>query len=101
MAADPLSLFHSPTRAWFEAVFTAPAEIDVFGGEIVLAGDRVLGRVTSAGYGYTVGRNILWAYIAVDEPVHHAYEVEVMGVTYPALRHTRPLVDPERKALLA
>ena len=31
----------------------------MFGGEIVLAGDRVLGRVTSAGYGYTVGRNML------------------------------------------
>ena len=83
------------------AWFTAPPEINLFGGEIVLAGARVLGRVTSAGYGYTVGRNILCAYIAVDEPVHHAYEVEAMGVTYPALRHMRPLVDPERKALLA
>ena len=35
--------------------FTAPPEVNLFGGEIVLAGDRVLGRVTSAGYGYTVG----------------------------------------------
>ena len=45
----------------------------MFGGEIVLAGDRVLGRITSAGYGYTVGRNILCAYIAADEPVHADY----------------------------
>jgi glycine cleavage system aminomethyltransferase T len=73
----------------------------MFGGEIVLAGERMLGRVTSAGYGYTVDRNILCAYVAADEPAHSDYAVEVMGVRYPALRHTRPLYDPERKAILA
>ena len=72
-------------------------EVNMFGGEIVLAGGRVLGRVTSGGYGYTVGRNILCAYVAADEPAHAAYEVEVMGVRYPAVRHTRPLYDPDRK----
>jgi 4-methylaminobutanoate oxidase (formaldehyde-forming) len=73
----------------------------MFGGEIVLSADRTLGRVTSAGYGYTVGRNILCAYLPADEPARSEYEVEVMGVRYPALRHTRPLYDPERKAILA
>ena len=81
--------------------FTAPPEVNLFGGEIVLAGDRVLGRVTSAAYGYTVGRNILCAYLAADEPVHPDYAVEAMGVRYPALRHTRPPYDPDRKAILA
>jgi len=81
--------------------FTAPGEINMFGGEIVLAGERMLGRVTSAGYGYTVGRNILCAYIAADEPAHSDYAVEVMRVRYPALRHTRPLYDSERKVILA
>jgi len=81
--------------------FTAPPEIDMYGSEIVLAGDRVLGRVTSAGYGHTVGRNILCAYIAVEEPVHDQYAVEVMGERYPAVRHERPLYDAERKAILA
>jgi glycine cleavage system aminomethyltransferase T/glycine/D-amino acid oxidase-like deaminating enzyme len=79
--------------------FTAPPEIDMYGGEIVLAGDRVLGRVTSAGYGYTVGRNILCAYVAADEPAHDEYAVEVMGERYPAHRHARPLYDPDRKAI--
>jgi 4-methylaminobutanoate oxidase (formaldehyde-forming) len=83
------------------AWFTAPGEISMFGGEIVLSADRTLGRVTSAGYGYTVGRNILCAYLPADEPAQSQYEVEVMGVRYPALRHTRPLYDPERKAILA
>jgi len=72
----------------------------VYGGEIVLAGGRVLGRVTSAGYGYTIGRNILCAYVDATEPVHPAYEVEVMGTRYPAARHTRPLYDPDRTAIL-
>jgi 4-methylaminobutanoate oxidase (formaldehyde-forming) len=81
--------------------FTAPSGIDMYGGEIVLAGDRVLGRVTSAGYGYTVGRNLLCAYIAADEPAHDEYQVEVMGVRHPAVRHARPLYDPDRKALAA
>ena len=80
--------------------FTAPAEINVFGGEIAVAGDRVLGRVTSAGYGYTVGRNILCAYLAADEPVHPEYAVEAMGVRHTAIRHTRPIYDPERHAIL-
>jgi len=83
------------------AWFTAAPEINMFGGEIVLAGDRVQGRVTSAGYGYTVGRNILCAYLATDEPVHPEYSVEVMGARYPALRHTRPPYDPDRTAILA
>ncbi len=81
--------------------FTAPPELNMYGGEIVLAGGHVLGRVTSAGYGYTVDRNILCAYIAASEPEHPAYEVEVMGVRHPAVRHTRPLYDPDRKAILA
>jgi 4-methylaminobutanoate oxidase (formaldehyde-forming) len=61
------------------AWFTAPPELNLFGGEIVLSGERVLGRVTSGGYGYTVGRNILCAYVAAEESVASDYAVEVMG----------------------
>jgi 4-methylaminobutanoate oxidase (formaldehyde-forming) len=81
--------------------FTAPPALNLFGGEVVLAGERVLGRVTSAGYGYTVGRNILCAYLAADEPAHSEYVVEVMGERHPAVRHGRPPHDPDRKAILA
>ena len=83
------------------AWFTAPAEVNMFGGEIVLSGNRVLGRVTSAGYGYTVGRNILCAYLAADAPVAAEYAVEVMGERHPAVRHARPLYDPDRTRILA
>jgi 4-methylaminobutanoate oxidase (formaldehyde-forming) len=83
--------------AWFS---TSP-ELNLFGGEIVLAGDRVLGRVTSGGYGYTVGRNIFCAYIGANEAAAGDYTIEVMGERHPASRHTRPLYDPERRAILA
>jgi sarcosine dehydrogenase len=83
------------------AWFTAPAEFNMFGGEIVLAGDSVLGRITSAGYGYTVGRNIFCAYLAADVPAVAEYAVEVMGERYPAVRHIRPPYDPERMKILA
>jgi 4-methylaminobutanoate oxidase (formaldehyde-forming) len=83
--------------AWFDA----QADIDMWGGEIVLADERVAGRVTSAGYGYTVGRNLFCAYVSADEPGDATYEVEVMGVRHPCVRHARPLYDPERKRILA
>ena len=81
--------------------FDAPAEMNLFGGEIVAAGDRVLGRVTSGGYGYTVGRNLCCAYVAAAEPAHPEYAIEVMGTRYPAQRHVKAPYDPERKAILA
>ena len=89
------------TLAWF----TAAPELDLFGGEIVLVGDAVVGRVTSAGYGYTCGRNVLCAYVAADPPVDAAhstgYSIEVMGTRHAAQRHARPPYDPDRRTILA
>jgi 4-methylaminobutanoate oxidase (formaldehyde-forming) len=81
--------------------FDAPAELNLFGGEIIMAGDLVLGRVTSGGYGYTVGRNLCCAYMAASEPAHPEYAVEVMGTRHLARRHGKAPYDPERKAILA
>ena len=83
------------------AWFTAPPEVEMFGSEIVLAADEVVGKVTSAGFAHTVGRNILCAYLPANAPMQDDYAVEVMGVRYPAVRHARPLYDPERRAILA
>jgi glycine cleavage system aminomethyltransferase T len=71
------------------------------GGEVVLAGDRVLGRVTSGGFGHTLGRNILCAYLAADEPADSGVTIEVMGERFPAQRHARPPYDSERRSILA
>ena len=38
----------------------------VMGKEPILKGDDVLGYVTSAGYGYTIGRGIVYGYLPVE-----------------------------------
>ena len=81
--------------------FTAPAELQLFGGEVVLLSGRVLGTVRSAGYGYTVGSNILCAYLPIEDAIHTDYDIEAMGERYAIVRHTRPLHDPDRKRITA
>ncbi len=42
VAGDPLALFHAPTRAWFEAVFTAPTRPQALGWPAIARGDSTL-----------------------------------------------------------
>jgi glycine cleavage system aminomethyltransferase T len=73
----------------------------LFGGEVVLAGDRVLGTAKSAGYGYTVDYNIVCAYLPVADLGRDDCEIEVMGERYPLRAHQRPPYDPDRRKILA
>ncbi len=77
--------------------FTAPPELQLFGGEVVYLDDRVMGSAKSAGYGYTVGRNILCAYLPIEDATHDEYLLEVMGERCTIVRHTRALYDPGRE----
>ncbi|MGH3939286.1 MAG: GcvT family protein [Pseudonocardiaceae bacterium] len=66
------------------------------GGEPVLVDGAVLGRVTSGGYGYTVGRSIAYAYlpvpaVAVGTPV----AVEIIGRRIDGVVCADPLYDPK------
>jgi glycine cleavage system aminomethyltransferase T len=68
----------------------------LMGKEPLLSGDRVLGYVTSAGYGYTVGQSILYGYL----PLSHAepgaeVEAQYFGKRYSATVTNDPLYDPE------
>jgi glycine cleavage system T protein len=70
------------------------------GKEPILKGDRVLGYVTSANYGYSVGRGIVYGYL----PVEHSEEgtkVDVLyfGERYPATVAREPLYDPANERL--
>jgi glycine cleavage system T protein len=53
----------------------------IYGGEAVWQGGRILGRLRSGGYGYTVGRNIGLVYLPVElaAAVGTPLEVEVFG----------------------
>jgi glycine cleavage system aminomethyltransferase T/glycine/D-amino acid oxidase-like deaminating enzyme len=70
------------------------------GSEPVRAGDNLVGRVTSGGYGYTVGRSIAYAYLpaASCEP-GTAVEVEIFGEWVAGEVVSEPLYDPRGERL--
>ena len=66
------------------------------GNEPVRVGGRIVGRVTTGGYGYTVERSIAYAYLPPDvgeagTPV----EVEIFGEWVPGEIAAEPLFDPQ------
>lgn len=66
------------------------------GGEPFLDGERVLGHVTSAGYGYTVRQSIAYGYLPVEYAVPGTrVEVQLFGVLYRATVMKEPLYDPK------
>lgn len=66
------------------------------GGEPVRIGEEVLGRVTSGGYGYTVGASIAYAYLPEgrSQPGTEV-SVDVFGERMPGVVVTQPLLDPK------
>jgi glycine cleavage system T protein len=73
------------------------------GNEPVRAGDEVVSWVTSGGYGYAVGKSIVYTYLPLAyTPVGTALDVEIMGERIAAVVTAEPLWDPkgERVRLL-
>jgi dimethylglycine dehydrogenase len=71
------------------------ADADAGGDEPVLADGRVVGFVTSGGYGHTVGASIALAYVeprfaTPETPLH----VTILGEDRPARIASEPLYDP-------
>jgi len=65
------------------------------GNEPVKIGDEIAGRVTSGGYGYTVGRSIAYAYLPPEQAVSGtAVAVEVFGRWVDGEVTEEPLYDP-------
>jgi glycine cleavage system aminomethyltransferase T len=67
----------------------------VYGGEAVLGGGGVIGRVRSAAYGYTVGRTLASAYLPVELTEGTMLEIEALGRRVPAAIVADVLYDPE------
>jgi 4-methylaminobutanoate oxidase (formaldehyde-forming) len=83
-----------PTRRLACLVLADPRVV-ALGSEPVRVGAEVVGRVTSGGYGYTVGASIAYAYLPVDlaEP-GTAVQVNVFGDWVAGAVVAAPLVDP-------
>jgi len=73
----------------------ADPTVVVLGGEPILDGERTIGRVTSGGYGYTVGASIAYGYVPVASSTPGTrLAVELFGETVPAIVSREPLYDP-------
>jgi glycine cleavage system aminomethyltransferase T/glycine/D-amino acid oxidase-like deaminating enzyme len=64
------------------------------GSEPVRIAGEVVGRVTSGGYGYTVGKSIAYAYVRVSAAVGTPIEVEIFGTWVAGQIAKEPLYDP-------
>jgi glycine cleavage system aminomethyltransferase T/glycine/D-amino acid oxidase-like deaminating enzyme len=64
------------------------------GNEPVRVDGDIVGRVTTGGYGYTVGRSIAYAYLPPDHDVGTAVEVDIFGRWVAGEVAAEPLFDP-------
>ena len=74
----------------------AARDADAIGDEPIWHEGKVVGWVTSGGYGHSVGKSIALGY--VDKAVAEAlvgFEVELMGERRPAARLAAPAFDPQ------
>ena len=66
----------------------------LWGGEAVIAEERVVGRVRSGGYAHTIGQNVALAYLPLElTPPGTAVAVESFGRLVPAEVRPAPLWD--------
>ena len=81
-------------------IFLLDEPAAVYGGEAIMRGGKVLGVTTSGGFGYTIGRSIVYGYVPAEEASHTDYEIEAFCRSVPATRIAKPPYDPERKRIL-
>jgi 4-methylaminobutanoate oxidase (formaldehyde-forming) len=65
------------------------------GSEPVRIEGKVVGRVTSGGYGYTVERSIAYAYVPANSATGTSVEVEIFGTWVSGKITQEPLYDPK------
>lgn len=74
---------------------TCSGDVVIYGGEAVSFNGRVVSRIRSAGYGYTVGKNIALCYLPLDlAQIGNSVSIFVFGESVPALVSPDPLFDP-------
>ena len=74
----------------------------VTGKEPIMHGDRALGYVTSANYGHSIGRGIVYGYLPTDyAEVGTKLDVLYFGERLPATVAQEPLYDPQGLKLKA
>jgi 4-methylaminobutanoate oxidase (formaldehyde-forming) len=90
----------APERRLRCLVLADPRSI-ALGSEPVRVGGAPVGRVTSGGYGYTVGSSIAYAYLPAEHEVGTAVEVEIFGEWVEGEVASEPLFDPAGERIRA
>ncbi|MEU0877460.1 FAD-dependent oxidoreductase [Lentzea sp. NPDC005914] len=74
----------------------------VMGSEPVFASGNAVGYVTSAARGYSIGKNIAYAWLPAEFAIEGTpVEIEYFGDRVPAVVAAEPLFDPEMKRIRA
>jgi glycine cleavage system aminomethyltransferase T/glycine/D-amino acid oxidase-like deaminating enzyme len=89
----------SPPRRRLRCVVLEDPRSVALGNEPVRIGDEVSGRVTSGGYGYTVGHSIAYAYLPAEVPDGQVVEVDIFGRWVGGEVTPEPLYDPAGERL--
>ncbi|MBI3913602.1 MAG: FAD-dependent oxidoreductase, partial [Chloroflexi bacterium] len=72
------------------------------GNEPVRSGDKVVGWITSGGYGYSVSKSIAYAYLPMDfAKVGTKLDIEYFGERIDAVVEREPLWDPKGERIKA
>ncbi len=90
-----LAIRRNGLRTRFRAL-TLDAGGNLYGGESVYSGGRLIGRIRSGGYGHTIGKDIGLVYLPPDlTAAGSKVEVEILGGRVTAEVADLPLVDPQ------
>ena len=81
--------------------FTLEDFVPVLGGEPIQHGGETVGFLTSAGYGYCLGKTIGFGYVPLDLAKETAFTIEAFGKSYAATRGPRTLYDAKMARLKA
>jgi dimethylglycine dehydrogenase len=81
---------------WKLAYLSVGADhLDVLGSEAIYSGDRVVGVVTSGGFGHSVSKNLAFAYVEPEFANADAkLEIEMLGKRYAAKVLEAAIYDP-------
>jgi len=72
------------------------------GGEAIIRREKVVGVVSSGGYGHTIGKSIAMGYLSASQAKEaDGYSIEVYQERIPVTRHLQALYDPKRMRILA
>jgi 4-methylaminobutanoate oxidase (formaldehyde-forming) len=79
--------------------FTADRKLPLYGGEAILRDGAVVSLASSAGYGFTLGKTIVYGYLDRALWDETAFDLEAFGERHPIRRVDAPLYDSENQRL--